>query len=706
MAPIRILSGLGGVGKTQLAAEYARTRWDGGSGRHLDLLVWVSATSRTAVVQAYAEAYRAVTAEDSDDPAQAAARFLAWLASTRRSWLIVLDDLTIPSDLDRLYPPSTPAGLTVVTTRRRDAALYGEERKLIDVDVFRPADAVAYLRGRLDSDSGETDEATGLAADLGYLPLALAQAAAFIIDRDLTCGRYRTMLSERHTRMIDLLPEPDARPDEHAASVVATWSLSIELANRLHPAGLARPMLDLVALFDPNGIPAGVLTAPAVLAHLTRKGGRPVDAATAGQALACLHRLNLVTVNPDEPAAMVRVHALVQRAARDQLTAQQITAYAHVAADALQQTWPGGGPDNVLVRSLRANAITLQTNTGEALWRVPASTTRLDRLYDRLFSFLVRSLRYRLHPLLHTVGNSLGEAGHVAAAAEYFLQLCLLTQQRLGPGHPNVLAILHNSGFWLGMSGDKEGAVAHFEKLSAVSLRMLDPDHPMTLVVRGNLALWQGEAGDHVGAVALYEQLLAQHLRRFGPDHPRTLVARANLLAERWQSGDRVNALGPLEQLLADRVRVLGPDHSDTLRTRLNLAFCRAEVGDIDGVVTAVEQVINDHVRLLGSDHRDTLTARSFLAYCQELAGDETGAVATLERLVLDKARVFGPDHPDTLQIRKDLALRGGEAGAAGDPVSLSGDLRDRGGRGDWQDWRRAYPPLSRAFDRMSDSGS
>src|SRR6266487_2775260 len=126
---VQVLSGLGGVGKSQLAAAHARQLWQAGE---LDLMVWVPGASRSAIVAGYAHAQTTVTGMDDPDAEQAASRLLAWLASTERSWLIVLDDLIDPGDLRGLWPPNVASGRTMVTTRRRDAALAGSGRTLVD----------------------------------------------------------------------------------------------------------------------------------------------------------------------------------------------------------------------------------------------------------------------------------------------------------------------------------------------------------------------------------------------------------------------------------------------------------------------------------------------------------------------------------------------------------------------------------------------
>ncbi|MER7459128.1 DnaJ C-terminal domain-containing protein [Micromonospora sp. NPDC126480] len=356
----QVLSGLGGVGKTQLAAHLARRELADGA---VDLLVWTTATSRANVLSSYASVGNHLSGTDDKDPQRAAERFLAWLATTQRRWLVVLDDLTEPGDLTGLWPPSTPNGRTVVTTRRRDAALLGSGRIPVEVGVFTPAEAEKYLRGKLAGRADLAEDVAGLAADLGYLPLALAQASAYLLDRGLTCGEYRKRFADRRRQLADLVPEPQALPDGHRATVAATWSLSIELANAMTPAGLARPLLELASHLDPNGVPTSVFTTLAALRYLdegrgssprrtaflatlrrSRRQTRPqVSAADARDALHCLQRLSLVALTDD--ASEVRVHALVQRATREQIPPDRRDAAQQSATTALRQS---RGPDAVL----------------------------------------------------------------------------------------------------------------------------------------------------------------------------------------------------------------------------------------------------------------------------------------------------------------------------------------------------------------------
>lgn len=290
-APIvcQVVAGLGGVGKTQLAANLAHRQW---RTKQVDLLIWTSATSRSSIITTYAQAAADIIGDQNDDPRHAADRFLAWLAGTNRPWLIVLDDLIDPDDLTGLWPPDTAAdGRTVITTRRRDASLVAG-RHVVNVDLFTPAQSSAYLNAKLAGTSALNDDADGVAADLGRLPLALAQAVAYMIDRKLTCTGYRRRFA---TRQLTALT-PLSLPDQHQAIVAATWHLSVELADQL-TSGVGRMLLQLAALLDPHGIPTGMFTSDAVTAYCRRRSGRCIDADDIHDALHVLHQLSLAVID-------------------------------------------------------------------------------------------------------------------------------------------------------------------------------------------------------------------------------------------------------------------------------------------------------------------------------------------------------------------------------------------------------------------------
>jgi hypothetical protein len=154
--------------------------------------------------------------------------------------------------------------------------LITQNRCRVQAGLFSPGEARDYLAAKLaGTDLSQADE---LAADVGYLPLA--QAASFILNQGRTCAEYRARLLDRRTRLARLFPE-DAPADEYQATVAATWSISVETADRLHPRGVAAPLLRVLSMFDPNDVlPAAALAVFAelrVLLEVDPWAGGPVN---------------------------------------------------------------------------------------------------------------------------------------------------------------------------------------------------------------------------------------------------------------------------------------------------------------------------------------------------------------------------------------------------------------------------------------------
>lgn len=642
----QVLTGTGGVGKTQLAADYARTAWDSGG---VDVLVWISASSRSAITAGYAQAGVEVLAADPSDPEQSARAFLAWLEPKAGQepcrWLVVLDGVADPADIRGWWPPASPRGRVLVTTRRREAALTGAGRRLVTVGLFTPQDAAAYFTAVLAAhDRHEpTDQINSLAADLGHLPLALAQAAAYIIDTNVTCAHYRRLLADRLRKLADLLPEPSALPDDQAVTVAATWSLSVEHADRLRPAGLARPMLQLAAMLDPNGIPTDVLTSRPALTHLThhRTPGtqRPIPATTedAAGALHALHRLSLVTYTPDQP---VQVHGLVQRSVREQLPPELLTRTVRAAADALLQAWPRSDRDFATGQRFRANAETLRSHDEHLLWS------------DR-----------DVHEVLLRLGQSLAHAGFYQASMDHYRQLAATSARKYGPGYPRTLTCRSNSLRLLAAVKDPAEAVAAYAELAADCARLAGPDDYATLDARGELAGARAIGGDLSGALAAYEELLADQRRVHGPFHRYTLATRGKLASLRHEMGDAPRAAALYEQLLADCRTHLEPLDDMTLDIRIKLAHMQGKAGDPVGARDRLGELLDEHLAAFGRDDHRTLVVRHELAEWRAAAGDPAGAAAELADMIDDAVPILGAHHIDVSRARYTLGLLRDKAG-------------------------------------------
>lgn len=628
-AVCQVLSGMAGVGKTQLAADYALTAFESGE---LDVVVWVTASNESVAVSGIGQAGVELCRGDPSDLPQAARTFLASLqpraAVNPCRWLVVLDDVADPDDLRDWWPPLSPHGRTLITTRRRDAALTGPDRQLMPVGLFSSDEATTYLSETLaaHAHTENLDEIAALASDLGHLPLALSQAAAYIVDADIDVAMYRRLLSDRSRTLADAAP--DCLPDGQTLAVAAAWSLSIDRADQLRPVGLCRPLLNLAAMLDPNGIPSDILTSGPVLNYLARYLSEGSHAAVTCEnvvgALRVLHRLSLLEHTPKISHQTVRIHELVQRSVRESLTSDSFEDAIQAAADSLFSVWPDVENDAGLSQALRANAAAL-SRCGEDVLLAPG-----------------------VHNVLFRAGSSLGDAGQVSAALAYYQGIADRARDLLDSDHPDMLCIRHNRAKWLAESGDILGARSEFEQVLADRKRILGPEHLDTLTTLLNLTAWRPDGADPAESIAENAELVDYLTRILGPRHHLTLTARNNHAYFLARSGEVADAAVVFERLTADRAESLGPDHPETIGTRHNYAYCLGEAGDAVGAVRVLDDLVVERMRILGPDHPHTLATRSQLAYWRGRSGDVIEAVIATAEVLGDMHRVLGPEHVET----------------------------------------------------------
>ncbi|MYS87853.1 tetratricopeptide repeat protein [Embleya scabrispora] len=652
----QVLSGGGGVGKTQLAAAYAHRALAEG----IDLVVWADAAEAARVTAAYAQAAHRVQApgalgEDAENDARA---FAEWLATTSRSWLVVLDDITDPDAIQPWWPPpsAADAGRVLATTRRRDAALSGGGRALVDITTYTDREADTYLRERLagaDSVHLLDDRAAALARELGLLPLALAHAAAYMINEAVPCADYLKLFAAGTARLDGLLPR-HADTEGYGRHVAAALLLSLDAARHSEPVGLAAPALHLAALLDPAGHPRELWTTGPVIEYLAAHRTAPepesarVDAARAMAALRVLHRYGLITDDPRAGHRAVRLHALTARAARETTSPATHAAAGHAAADALVTLWPDA--DHLhrdLTAVLRANIDTLATHAGDLVWSPEGC------------------------PMLHRSQRSLYDMGLYSAAITLQERMAADTARVFGPEHPETLAARGNLAVSYARAGRTGAAIVIEEQVLADRERLYGPGTPETLTARANLAVSYWRAGRTDDAIVIEEQVLADRERLFGSEHPETLRARANLGVSYWQADRIDDAIDLLERVVADAVRVLGPEHPETLTARGNLAVSYTRAGRTGAAIVIEEQVLADRERLLGPEHPASLGTRANLAASYRQVGRTDDAIVIEEQVLADRERLLGTEHPDTVNARTNLAASHLKAGHTDDAIAL-----------------------------------
>ena len=722
----------GGTGKTQIAVAFTRALW---GARAVDALVWVSATSREAIITGFAQAATTVGAADQALSAEAAAgRFIRWLAHTRRPWALILDDLISLVDLENLWPAG-PAGQVVITTRLPETVFAGGPGpaqspwhapptgpRIAPVGGFSRREVLAYLSARLTEFPDQRAEALDLGEDLEGLPLALGHAAAVMRVNRLSCREYRSRLGERREHM------SATRVDGVSPAVLATWSLAAECAHQLPPAGAAWPALALAAMLDPHGIPGAVLTSPAGCGYVAGRPGtaQPADQILVRAAMTNLARAGLVSIDPASAVRTVRMHPSVQAAVRAYLPPADFEQAVLAAAEALLQAWPEAGRGQLQLEQAQLEQARLEQAQLEqaqleqalrdctgALWAADSAVSRPAEGGGGQHGAQAQPRRSMLwqpeaHPVLFRMGLSLETSGLAESAIAYWQTMLITSTRLLGQGHVNAVTARDRLATAYESAGRFGDAIAVFSSALADREANSGPEHPDTLTARGYLAHAYVSAGRPAEAVALYEQMVAGTSRKLGAGHPVTLAARAHL-ADAYQAAARgKEALTAYQMLLTDSDRLFGARHPSTLANRANLAAAFLANGQPKDAIEHYKRLVTHTEAVAGRDHRDAIAARASLASAYRRGGKPKDAIALYQRVLADTERVAGADHPDAITARASVALAYRSAGQMREAIAAYERIlsdRERVQGPEHADTRSARADLAAAYQQAGRLG-
>jgi tetratricopeptide (TPR) repeat protein len=566
---VQALHGLGGVGKSALAAHWAATR----TSRN-NPVWWITADTPADVdagLAGLATALQPALAQLPQD--QLSERAVQWLA-THHSWLLVLDNVDNPAHVQPLLARAT-TGRILITSRRSFG--WHDTATPIPLDILTPAEALDLLTRILarNNRTPALDGAAQLCEELGHLPLAVEQAGAYITEASLPPRAYLRLLADYPA---DTYREA-AEGHDSERTIARIWRITLD---RLTDTPLAGQILRILAWYAPDTIPRTLLD--------------PLDTPPAVQrAIRRLAAYSMITTNGDT----LTVHRLVQALARTPDTddphrqPSDITAALHQATTCLHTALPA----------------TSNTPATWPTWRT--LLPHIDALADHAPADTDTATTA---DLLNRTGIFLDSQGQPTRATTH-LQRALTDQTRvLGADHPSTLGSRNNLAGAYQSAGDLGRAIPLYEQTLEDMVRVLGADHPDTLTSRNNLAYAYESAGDLGRAIPLYEQTLTDRTRVLGADHPDTLTSRNNLAGAYESAGDLGRAIPLYEQTLEDMVRVLGADHPDTLTSRNNLAYAYRSARRLLEAIAMYQRTLQDMVRVLGEGHPSTLTTRNNLA--------------------------------------------------------------------------------------------
>ncbi|MFF0870196.1 FxSxx-COOH system tetratricopeptide repeat protein [Nonomuraea sp. NPDC003560] len=681
--------GLGGVGKTSLALEYAYRH------QHDYELVWQLPAADPAVLSAAFARLAALMGlrELGADAADPVDQVHAALAARTEPWLLIFDNVPEAEAVRAVLPPAGP-GHVLITSRSgswpRDRGL---ELPVLDLES-------AALLMLASTGQDDTVAAAAVVAELGALPLALEQAAAYMSETGLELSEYLDLL---HHQRAELLAQGQAWG--YRERVATTWQFAFRRLARTSPQAIA--LLRLLSCYAHEAIPYHLLLSPLARwaprelfradVQRRRAYGRipgprtrvlrdvhpsvllmmralPRDTLRINAALSALRGHSLIGPPVD---GTVTVHRLVQAVTLDQLPLRAQRRWREVAAVLVEAVLP----DNPAQKARWARYARLLPHIRTVLGPTSPGMDKTAqylgasgdyRTAKSLFQEIADALAAALGPeevatltARHELALWTGEAGDPAAARDQYLELLPVYERVLGPEHPHTLTTRHNLAQWTGRAGDPVAARDQYAALLPVRQWVSGPEHPDTLTTQANLAQWTGQAGDAAAARDQYAALLPVRERVQGPEHPSTLINRHELARWTGELGDALAARDQYAALLLVRERVSGPHHPDTLTVRHELARWTGELGEAAAARDQYAALVPIRERVQGPEHPDTLTARASLAQWTGKAGDAAAARDLYAALLPVRERILGPEHPDTLTIRHELARWTGELGEA-----------------------------------------
>ncbi len=662
------ISGLGGIGKTQLARQYVHKY-----GHNYESIIWIDAETRESM----GNCFRRLCKDCLKIPTQDANKMEMEMKSIvqevysffqNRKSLFIFDNAQYFKNIGTLmdgvgnFLPTTKQTKTMARFLLTSRNQKWPNATPIDLNVLNDAEAEELVKSSLDiKDDRQDNDVKELTNELQNFPLALQQAVAHIRqkqeDYQKTRGTlfhiydYLELYKDKTKEFLEF-KFPDECEDQYTKTTFMTWNITLAEIEKSELGKKAREIFYIMAYLNPNDIPISFFSEIVD------------DREQLDQVFVLIHKYSMITLRN----GMASIHRLVQSVTRLNLQhdgrmenrvlkkalslVKTHTDHQLIAEGA--SVWNYANKDDDLVNEFKGIPAKLIQALREAL------------RYEESYAFgkvSIESLQLKIGPAheatlsAHTeLAKTLLQQGHYKDALSTLKEVRDIQTKVFGPDHPDTLTIQHNIAYTLSQQDQYEDALGTYKEVLEIQTKVLGPNHPDNLLTLHNIADTLSEQGQYEDALSTYKEVLEKKTNVLGPNHPDTLTTQHNIAHTLFEQGQYEDALRTYKEVLEKRTKVLGPNHTHTLTTQHNIAHTLSKQGQHEDALSTYKEILGIQTKVFGPNHLHTLTTQHNIAQALSQQGQHEDALRSYKEVLEKGTKILGPNHPNILTTQHHIA--------------------------------------------------